>query len=463
MDSKKQRLLIEYLISSTDTFALCQNIVDPTYFDPEFRQAVTFVKTYYDEYSSTPSPAQIEAESGQKFEIRNVQPDEIKYCSTEIEKFCKHSAMRKASNALPALINEEKYAEAEEMVKAAVMVSLTNELGLRYFEDIDGRIQRMLTENKTNPTYWSDVDEALFGGISRKELLLVSANSGGGKSLTLANLAFNYVINGLNVLYISLELDEDIVAQRFDTMFTGISRKIWKDKADEVSTRLHAAAEKENTGVLDIIQMPSGTTAHQIRAYLKEFNLHYNMLPDLLILDYLDNMNPNERVSADNVFEKDKRSSEQLRQIGVDYNMYIATASQLNRSAVGAVDHDHSQIAGGISKINVADVYWSIIFTEQMRAMKKIIFILQKTRNSDGLGRQIHLKWEPRYLRIVDEENDNNKPDFSFDRTKTNTSEECTTTNHKNDLLSDEVPKEEKEPNKPTGDKLADMLTSISI
>ena len=152
MDSKKQKLLIEYLISSTDTFALCQNIVVSDYFDPEFRQSVAFIKEYYDDYSATPNPVQIEAEAGVVFETHNIQPDEIKYCASEIEKFCKHSAMRKASNALPALINAGQYAEAEELVKDAVMVSLTNELGLRYFEDVEGRLERMMNENPTAPT-----------------------------------------------------------------------------------------------------------------------------------------------------------------------------------------------------------------------------------------------------------------------------------------------------------------------
>lgn len=442
MDSKKQRLLIEFLISSSDTFAICQSIIQSEYFDPEYRQSIDFIKEYFDKYSSTPSPRQLEAEAGQVYETCTIMPDEIKYCCAEIEKFCKHSAMKRASNSLPALIKEGNYAEAEELVKDAVMISLTNDLGLRYFEDVDARIDRMLNENPTTGTGWRDVDDALFGGISRKELLLVSANSGGGKSLCLANLAFNFITKGFNVLYISLELSEDIIAQRFDTMFTGISRKVWKDNTEEISTRIKAAGNDEENGILDVIQMPSGTTSHQIRAYLKEFNLHYNMMPDLLVLDYLDNMAPNEFVKADNVFEKDKRSSEQLRQIGIDHNMYIATASQLNRDAIGATTHDHSQIAGGISKINVADVYWSIIFTEQMRAMGKIIFILQKTRNSDGLGTQIHLKWEQKFLRFIDSDSDGGFEIKLKDKPKTN------------DLL------EEKQQD---GDKLNDMLKSFTL
>ena len=443
MNSKKQKLLIEYLISSTDTFALCQNIVTSAYFDPEYRQVVTFIKEYYDEYSSTPNTKQIEAETSQTFETHQISLDEIKYCSVEIEKFCKHAAMRMATLAAPALVKEEKYAEVEELFKDALLVSLTNDLGLRYFEDVAERVRRMLEENPTAPTGWRDIDDALFGGISRKGLLLVSANSGGGKSLVLANLGFNFINKGLNVLYISLELSEDVVAQRFDTMFTGISRKVWKDHTDEITTRITSAGD--SCGILDIIQMPTGTTSYQIRAYLKEFNLHHNMMPDLLILDYLDNMAPNEQVSADNVFEKDKRSSEQLRQIGVDYNMYIATASQLNRSAIGATNHDHSQIAGGISKINVADVYWSIIFTEQMQAMNKVIFILQKTRNSDGLGKHVNLKWIGKNLRIVDEDDNSIAQSLNILKEKSSKSE---------DVLDFE---------KPSGDKLTDMLTSFTL
>jgi len=442
MDSKKQKLLIEFLISSTDTFAVCQSIIKSEYFDPEFRQSIDFIKQYYDEYSATPSPKQLEAEAGQVYELCQIMPDEIKYCANEIEKFCKHSAMKRASNALPALIKEEKYAEAEDLIKDAVMVSLTNDLGLRYFEDVEGRLQRMLKENPTTSTGWADLDDALFGGISRKELTLLSANSGGGKSLALANMSYNFILQGYNVLYISLELSEDIIAQRFDTMFTGISRKVWKENVDEISTRITAAGQDDETGILDVIQLPSGTTSHQIRAYLKEFNLHYGMMPDFLVLDYLDNMSPNEYVSADNVFEKDKRSAEQLRQILVDYNMFGATASQLNRSAIGATSHDHSQIAGGISKINVADVYWSIIFTEQMRAMGKLMFILQKTRNSDGLGTQIHLKWDSKFLRFLDEDSGGDEP-FKI-------------------KLKQKESDENKESIK-SGDKLDDMLKSFAL
>lgn len=409
MDIKKQKLLVEYLLSSVDTFALCQGIVQPSYFDPELRNSVKFIKDYYEQYNTTPEPDQVEAETGVDYKSRVVSRDQVDYCANEIETFCKERAIEKAIITAPELLKKGDYGSIEKMIKDAITVSLHRNLGLRYFDGVEERLERMSVENVTQPTGWTDIDNLLFGGISRKEILLVSANSGGGKSITLANLAFNFANQGKNVLYISLELSEDVVAQRFDTMYTGVSRRNWKDHKSEIVTTL--SVQRDNNGIIDIIQMPSGTTANDIRAYLKEYYLHYDMMPDLLVLDYLDNMRPNEHVSADNVWEKDKRCSEQLRQIAVDYNMFCATASQLNRSAVGATHHDHSQIAGGISKINVADVYWSIIMTDTMRAAGEMTVVLQKTRNSDGVGNVVYLKWDSSHLRILDKD-DKSKMNF---------------------------------------------------
>jgi len=166
--------------------------------------------------------------------------------------------------------------------------------------------------------------------------------------------------------------------------------------------------------------MKSGTRPREIRAYLKEYYLTYGVMPDLLILDYLDKMYPNETVDLGDVWTKDKLVSEQLRDIGVEYNMFIATASQLNREAVRAAHHDHAHIAGGISKINESDVYWSIRLTPEMMAAGQCTFTMQKTRNSDGIGKSAYLKWIGNRLRIVDQEDEVNvtfkkKPDSSVE------------------------------------------------
>lgn len=447
MDSKKQKILIEYLISSSDTFALCQNIIRPVFFDPEHRNAVDFIKTYYEKYNNTPTTDQIQAETGKEYDLKQITPDAVKYCTDEIEQFCRRRAIEKAVLASPELIEKGDYGTLETTIRDAVLLSLNKSLGTSYFENPEERLRRMLEQDPVEPTGWAEIDSCLFGGVARKELLLFSANSGGGKSITLANLGLNFAKRSRNVLYVTLELAEEIVAQRYDTMITGIGRKEWRTHVSEIATRIHQEQES-GVGRIDIKYMRTGTCGNDIRAYLKEYFLHNKIYPDLLIVDYMDKMSPNEHVNVDQVFTKDQKCAEELRQIAVDFNMVVATASQLNREAVKAVQHDHSHIAGGISKINESDVYISIKMNESMRVKGEILFTLQKTRNSDGVGKNVFLKYNGKTLRITDGEGIS--PSFIPTSIKKNNNPmQKNTSIRSSSLLED----------KPTGEGLLDLLS----
>ena len=402
MNSEKQKLLIEYLISSPEVFAICSPIVDPNYFDPEFRNAIQFVQSYYQKLAALPDPDQISAESQIKLEKREISKDKFKYCMQEVEEFCQRAAMENAVMASVPLIEEGDYGQVQTLIRNAATTGLAKNLGLEYFNNPKQRLTTLADGTVVFPTGWTEFDSLLLGGIARKELILWAANSGVGKSMTLANLAFNMTNMGLNCLYITLELSEEIVAQRFDTMFTGIGRATWKHHISEIATKVEAAGDQEGMGNLHITYMRSGSNANHIRAYLREFELLYGYVPDLLVVDYLDKVWPVEKVSADNIFEKDRLATMQLREVGVDYNMFVASASQLNRTAVNATHHDHSQIAGGISKINESDIYVSIVMNPAMRAAGEMIWNIQKTRNSDGDGSQVLLAWRAERLRILD-------------------------------------------------------------
>lgn len=407
--TKKQQLLVEYLISSPDTFALCKSIVKSDYFDPELRQAVEFIHDYYDKYSATPSADQIEAETNAVLKAQQVTRDQIEYCADQVEKFCKRKAIEQAIVAAPQFIAKGDYGRVESIIRDAISVSLNRDLGLDYFADPLGRLEAQTLKPLRTPTKWTAFDEQLNGGIARKEILMFSANSGGGKSITLANLAVNMLEQGYSVLYLTLELSEELVAQRFDTMLTGVSSVAWLANYKSIASTVIQLAP--HMGKLSIKHMPSGTTSNQIRAYLKEFELKNGFIPDVLVVDYLDIMGPNEKVSADNISEKDKQSTEQLREIIFDYNMYGATASQQNRSAIEAVELNQGHIAGGLTKVNTVDVYASIILTPTMKAAGEIGMTFLKTRNSDGVGKTVYLRWDNKSLRILNPMKDNDIDD----------------------------------------------------
>ncbi|TFG99955.1 hypothetical protein E4H12_00765 [Candidatus Thorarchaeota archaeon] len=403
-NTDKQKLLVEYLISSPDTFALCKSIVRADYFEPGLRKAVDFIHDYYDKYNTIPSADQISAETGSKLKPQQITRDQIAYCTNEIESFCKRQALTQAVFSAPDLIEKGDYGTVEAAVREALLVSLNRNLGVDYFYDPLGRLELMSQTPLRTPTTWHQFDDLLFGGLARTEMLLFSANSGGGKSITLANLAMNFVMQKMNVLYITLELSEQLVAQRFDTMFTGVPTVMWQQNYKEIAAMLSVVTP--NAGNLVIKHMPSGTNCNSIRAYLKEFELKNNYVPDLLIVDYLDMMGANEKVSADNVWEKDKRATEQLRDIGFDYNFFIATASQQNRAALDADEVHQGHIAGGISKVNTVDIHVSIILNSSMKASGEIGFLFLKTRNSDGVGKTIYLRWDNTRLRIINPKED---------------------------------------------------------
>lgn len=413
MDNKKQKLLLEYLVSSPDTFALCKAIVKSSYFNPEFRKSIDFMHEYYEQYNATPNIAQIEGETGLVLSTHQVTRDQIRYCSTEVETFCRRRAMELIiTTKAPALIASGDHGALEQLIRDAMSISLTRDLGIEYFENPKERIAERLKTPQRTTTLWPSMDELMSGGLARGEIILFSANSGGGKSITLANLGANFLMQKMNVLYISLELSEDLIAERFDTMYSGVSSVLWKLRHAEVQNAVEQLAP--NVGKLTIKRMPSGTTPNEIRSYLKEFELKNGYVPDLLITDYLDIMAPNERVSADNVFEKDKRSTEQLRDILIEYNMYGATASQQNRGAIDAQELNQGHIAGGISKVNTVDWYFSIVMTPQMKNAGEIMFVMLKARSSDGVGKQIALVWDNNRLRILNPKRDDNDDARAF-------------------------------------------------
>lgn len=395
---QKQKLLIEYLLSSSDTYAMCRSILDHSYFLPELRNSIRFINEYYDKYNTTPSPEQISAETEVEFTTQPITKDKIQYCASEIEAFCKEKAVENAIRVLPEMKDKGDYGKILKLMNDVVSISLNKDLGISYFDDPLSRLEEQLVAPPRIPTKYKQLDDLLGGGLARKEMMLLMANSGGGKSIMLANLALNMIEQGLHALYISLELSEEMIAQRYDTMCTGIPSVSWQKHYKEIATGVHQYGE--GMGNLTIKRMPSGTNAMAIRSYLKEYELKKGFIPDLLVVDYLDLMSANEKVSADNIWEKDKRAAEQLRDIGEDYNMMIISASQQNRTALDADKIGQEHIAGGISKINTVDWAISILFNASMKNQGEIGFLFVKARSSDAVDKSFYLTWDNKYLRI---------------------------------------------------------------
>lgn len=231
---------------------------------------------------------------------------------------------------------------------------------------------------------------------------LSSHNSGAGKSLFLQNQALNWAELGLNVIYITLELSQDLTSMRIDAMTSGYSTKEIMKNIDDVDFKVKKF-KSDHDGSLQIKQLPNGSTANDIRAYIKEYEIQTGIKIDAVLVDYLDLCSPiDRRINPSDLFVKDKYVSEELRTIAVEQNIIMVTASQLNRGSHDEIEFSHSHIAGGISKINTADNVIGIFTTISMKDSGRYQVQLMKTRSSAGVGSKIDLSFNKSSLRIRD-------------------------------------------------------------
>jgi archaellum biogenesis ATPase FlaH len=399
VDLEKQKLLLNDLISDYNLFVLCNSIIKPSYFDPSLKKVVAFVQEYFEKYKNIPDVDTIKTETNVTFVNKKLSHDKIKYVADEIEIFCKKKAIETALIESIPLLEKDDYGKIELNIKNAISVGLIKDLGTEYFKDPENRLMETLNTAIPISTGWPELDININGGLFRQELTLFMANSGVGKSIILSNITANVLKQKYNVVYITLELSEKIVAKRIDSMITHIAQNQILSNIPKVSSELEKI--RDSYGKLFIKRMRESTTnAKHIITYLKEFQDTTGQNVDLLVIDYLDIMAPTQKISADNLFGKDKYLSEEVRAIGFDFDCAIASASQMGRAALEAEEIHQGHIQGGISKVNTVDNLISIIQTDQMRAAGEYVLSFAKTRNSAGVGKSIVLGWDPSTLTV---------------------------------------------------------------
>ena len=302
----------------------------------------------------------------------------------------RHKALEKAILKSADLLDKQRYGEVEKLIKDASSIGLPKSFGTNYFEDPKGRLEALRNNNGQVSTGWKSIDQKLYGGFNRGELNIFAAPSGGGKSLFLQNLALAWSQQGFNGVYFSLELAEGLCSKRIDSMVTGVTSKEIYRNLDDVDLQVRMLGKK--AGRLQIVQLVSGVTVNDLKSWLKEFQIHSGLKMDYVIVDYLDLMTPvSVKVSAENLFIKDKYVSEELRSMATQGNYLFATASQLNRGAVESVEFDHSHISGGLSKIQTADNVIGIFTSRAMRERGRYQIQFMKTRSSSGVGQKVDL------------------------------------------------------------------------
>ena len=433
-----QKVYLEMMLSDAQSFVRCQTIFDHTLFDRKLQDAAEFINKYVTEHNTLPTEEMVNATCKTQLKVpEGLREEHYDWLLNEFETFTRHKGLERAILESANLLEEGNYGPVEDKIKSAVQVGLQKDLGIDYFRDPKGRLMGLKDSNGQVSTGWASLDRKLFGGFNRGELNIFAGGSGAGKSLFLANLGVNWALAGMNVVYLTFELSEALVAMRVDSMTTDIpTKEIFKD-LDTVEMKVKLVGKK--SGAFQIKYMPSGKNANDIRSFVKEYEIKTGKRIDVLLIDYLDLMMPMSRkVSPSDLFVKDKFVSEELRNLAMESNTVFVTASQLNRASVEEIEFDHSHIAGGLSKIQTADNVIGIFTSRAMKERGRYQIQLMKTRSSSGVGSKIDLEFDIDSLRIRDLADDEEYQEFS--KRKSTVFDQIKRTSTPGEIKQDETP-----------------------
>lgn len=415
----KEKTMIEYMIANPTAYSICKTILKPDFFIKEHAPVIKYLQKYSEQYKDIPSPKQIEAETGILFETPEDAERKMDWVCDQVEKHCRlHATITAITDATDDIMSEN-YTGVVDPIKEAVLLSLHRDIGTDYGQNPLERLRTMAI-NDLQPTGFKDLDDALFGGTMAGGVNIAAANSGGGKSFFLANIAMNWIERGKNVVYITLELSELYTCKRFDQMVSDMTAQDVMRKMEDVDRKVKDYTKK--TGKLIVKYLPPQSRVQEIEAYLKELELKTGTKFDLVVIDYLDLLMPNnENVNVNDHFTKDKFVTEQVRAIIGEGGYHCWTASQLNRDAVNSLaenngEHNHSHIAGGISKINTADTVMTLASSTALKEHEVIRVQFIKTRTSSGVGKIIPIGFNTDTMRMRDASEDQKQWFYSKDK-----------------------------------------------
>jgi archaellum biogenesis ATPase FlaH len=405
------------MLEDATSYVRVQNIYNPQNFDKSLRPAAEFIKEHSAKYSTLPDRAQIAAATGIKLQpVPDLNEGHYDWFMVEFESFTKRQELERAILKAADLLEKGEFEPVEKLIKDAVQISLTKDLGMDFWADPEGMFTKYFDSGGQVSTGWQQMDRLLYGGFSRGELNIFAGGSGSGKSLVMMNIALNWVQQGLHGVYVSLELSEELTGLRTAAMLTDMSTK--DIRRDKQTAALKVKMVGRKAGSYQVKALPAQSNINDIRAFLKEYQIKTGHKVDFMMVDYLDLLMPvSAKVSPNDLFVKDKYVSEELRNLSKELGILLVTASQLNRSAVEEMEFDHSHISGGISKINTADNVFGIFTSRSMKERGKYQIQCMKSRSSTGVGQKIDLEYNIETMRITDEGGDEggyNKPQSSI-------------------------------------------------
>jgi len=368
-----------------------------------YHEIASFTETYN-------SPPTIEALVLAVKERRNLTDDEVEKCETYLqeiaktkdeeskvqwltdktEQFCQEKAIYNAVlGAISILDGKDKTQDKGAIPKVlsdALAVSFDNSVGHDYLENSEERYEFYHRKEERIPFDLDFFNKITKGGLPTKTLNIALAGTGVGKSLFMCHVAAGCMVQGKNVLYITMEMAEEKIAERIDANLLNVTVDDLVNLPKEMYDKKIAKLREKTVGKLIIKEYPtaSASTTH-FRTLLNELNLKKSFVPDIIFIDYL-NICCSARVKAGanvNSYTYVKAIAEELRGLAVEYGVPIVSATQTTRSGFTSSDPGLEDTSESFGLPATADLMFALISSEEVEVLGQIMVKQLKNRYSD--------------------------------------------------------------------------------
>ena len=309
--------------------------------------------------------------------VATSQVEDEEYVKVTSLDFCKKQKLKEAIMKSVGLLKSSSFDQISEVINQAMKLGLDNDNGYDYLLDFEERFLKRSRNPMT--TGWKIVDDITKGGLGKGELGVVIAPTGAGKSMALVHLGAQAIKEGKNVVYYTLELQDTVVAGRFDSCITGVRLQDLFSFKDLIYDQV-----KELDGKLIVKEYPTkSANVNKLKQHLEKLR-RSDFVPDLVLVDYGDLLQPissykEKRIELETIYED-------LRGMAQEFECPVWTASQTNRSGLNAEVVTMESISEAFNKCFVADFIFTLSRTITDKTNNTGRIFIAKNRNGpDGI------------------------------------------------------------------------------
>ena len=400
-----ERTALSNLVSNEEYCRKVLPFIKADYFAvKEERVVFEEITSFVDKYRKMPTKISLEIEVESRQDLTETEHNKIVEIiktldSTDVdmdwlvdttEKFCKDKAIYNAIvDGISIIDGKDKNRGADaipSLLTDALAVSFDNAVGHDYFDDSASRFDFYHKIEERIPFDLEFFNKITKGGLPQKTLNIALAGTGVGKSLFMCHMAANCLSQGKNVLYITLEMAEERIAERIDANLLNVSMEDLHDLPKTMFENKIKKIQKKTNGQLIIKEYPTASahSAH-FRGLIKELSIKKSFKPDMIFIDYL-NICASSRLkgaSQVNSYTYIKSIAEELRGLAVETNVPIMSATQTTRSGFGSTDIGLEDTSESFGLPATADFMFALISNEELDALNQIVVKQLKNRYND--------------------------------------------------------------------------------